>query len=305
MTTFIRTVFVACLLLGLSAPFAAAQDKEGCKDHPLFNRMPNYEIYGCAAVDFDAVDFAKPGLKQWDKPENYESIEGKVFSISYTLKEGATPASALQVIRNFQNAAKAAGGTVLGDFVSPFAAPLSENMQKFMVDSPGGTSYNRYTNLKLTKGNSEYWVNVAASEDYHDYNIVVVERQAMAQDVSINELVDKLNKDGFITLYINFDTNKSTIKPESNKTLDDAASVLKTAPTLSVLVGGHTDNVGTPEANMKLSEERAKAVVAALVQRGIAADRLTAKGFGQTQPVADNRLEEGRAKNRRVELVKQ
>ncbi|MGO9641178.1 MAG: OmpA family protein [Candidatus Acidiferrales bacterium] len=307
MTTFLRTVFVACLLLGLSAPFAAAQDQEGCKDHPLFNRMPNYEIYRCATVDFDAVDFAKPGLKQWDrdKPEDYESIEGKVFRISYALKEGATPPSALQIIRNFQNATKAAGGTVLGDFVGPFAAPLSDTMLKFMVDSPGGTSYNRYTNLKLTKGNTEYWVNVAASDDYQDYNIVVVERQAMAQDVSINELVDQLNKNGFITLYINFDTNSSTIKPESNKTLDDAASVLKAAPTLSVLVGGHTDNVGTPEANMKLSEERAKAVVAALVQRGIAANRLTAKGFGQTQPIADNRLEDGRAKNRRVELVKQ
>jgi outer membrane protein OmpA-like peptidoglycan-associated protein len=307
MRTSIRTLFVACLLFGLSAPFAAAQDHEGCTDHPLFNRMPNYDIYRCATVAFDAVDFAKPGLKQWDtdKPEDYESIEGKVFSISYTLKDGATPPSALQVIRNFQNAVKAAGGTVLGDFVNPFAAPVSNTMLKFMVDSPGGTSYNRYTNLKLTKGNTEYWVSVAVSQDYNDYNMIVVERQAMAQDVSINELVDKLNNDGFITLYINFDTNSSTIKPESYKTLDDAASVLKIASNLSILVGGHTDNVGSPEANMRLSEERAKAVMAALVQRGIAADRLTAKGFGQTQPIADNRLEDGRAKNRRVELVKQ
>jgi OOP family OmpA-OmpF porin len=290
-------------LLLISAP---AQDKEGCKDHPLFNRMPNFEIYDCKSVEFDAVDFANPGMKKWDrdKADDYQTIEGKIFSISYKIKEGATPASALQIIRNFQNAAKSAGGAVLGDFTSPFAAELKDNMQRFMVDSPGGTSYTRYTNLKFTKGNSEYWVNVAASDDYHDYNLVIVERQAMAQDVSVNELVDKLNKDGFITLYINFDTNKSTIKPDSAKTLDDAAAVLKAAPALSIIVGGHTDNVGTPEANMKLSEERAKAVVAALVQRGIAADRLTPKGFGQTQPIADNRLEEGRAKNRRVELVK-
>ncbi len=288
-------------LLLLSAP---VQDKEGCKDYPLFNRMPNYEIYFCASVEFEAVDFAKPGLKQWEKPEDYETIEGKVYNISYKLKEGATRASALQIIRNFQNATKSTGGTVLGDFVSPFAAPLRDNMTKFMTDSPGGTSYDRYTNLKLTKGNSEYWVNVAASDSYQDYNIVVVERQAMAQDVSIKEMVDKLNKDGFITLYINFDTNMSSIKPDSNKTLDDAASVLKAAPSLSVIVGGHTDNVGKPDANMKLSEERAKSVVAALVQRGIAAERLTAQGFGQSQPIADNRLEEGRAKNRRVELVK-
>jgi outer membrane protein OmpA-like peptidoglycan-associated protein len=173
-----------------------------------------------------------------------------------------------------------------------------------MVDSPGGTSYTRYTNLKFTKGASEYWVNIAASDDYHDYNIVAVERQAMKQDVSVNELVDKLNQQGFLAFYVNFDTNKSTIKPDSAETLDEAAAVLKAAPALSVVVAGHTDNTGTPEGNMKLSEDRAKAVVAALVQRGIAAGRLTPQGCGQTQPIADNRLEEGRARNRRVELVK-
>lgn len=283
------------------------QDKAGCKDHPLFNRMPNFEIYDCNVVDFDAVDFAKPGLKQWDreKPGDYETIEGKVFSISYKLKDGVTPPpSALQIIRNFQNAAKAAGGTVLGDFPKPFAAEIARNMEKFMVDSPGGTSYQRYTNLKFVKGDSEYWVNVAASADYNDYNLVIVERKTMAQDVNVNELVDKLNKEGFITLYVNFDTGQSTIKPDSAKTLDDAATVLKAASTLQILVGGHTDNVGTAAANLKLSEDRAKAVMAVLVQRGIAATRLTAQGFGQTQPIADNRTEDGRAKNRRVELVK-
>ncbi len=281
-----------------------AQDKEGCKDHPLFNRMPNFEIYSCKTVDYDEVDFAKPGRKSYEKPEDYETVEGKIFTISYKLKEGATPPSVLQIIRNFQNAAKAAGGTVVGDYPSPFAAELHDNIQKYMGDSPGGTSYERYTNLKFTKGETDYWVNVAASAAYNDYNLVIVERKTMAQDVSVNELVDKLNKDGFITLYVNFDTNQSTIKADSAKTLDEAATVLKTASTLNVLVAGHTDNVGTPEANLKLSDARAKAVLAALVQRGIPAARLTAQGFGQTQPIADNRTEEGRAKNRRVELVK-
>ena len=266
--------------------------------------MPNFDIYHCTSVDFDAVDFPKPGRKQWGKPDDFESIEGKVFSIAYGLKEGATPPSALQVIRNFQNAAKAAGGTVLGDFVSPFAADLSENARKFLVEAPGGTAYDRYTILKFVKGQTEYWVNIATSEAYHDYSVLVVERKTMAQEIGVNDLVEKLNKDGFIALYVNFDTNKATITPDSAKVLDDAANVLKTAATLKVLVGGHTDNVGTPDANQKLSEERAKAVMAALVQRGIPADRLTAQGFGQTMPIADNRTEDGRAKNRRVELVK-
>ena len=76
------------------------------------------------------------------------------------------------------------------------------------------------------------------------------------------------------------------------------------APEMKIEVGGHTDNVGSADANLKLSRERAQAVMAALAERGVAAGRLTAKGYGQTVPVADNRTEDGRAKNRRVELVK-
>lgn len=295
----VRYVAASFLVLAIlfSLP-AMAEDKEGCKDHPMFNRMPNFEICNCKDAEFDVFDFAKKAAKE------YEPIEGKIFNVGYCLKEGTPPVSSLQIIRNFQNAAKSAGGEILGEYVNPFSPSISPNMEKYMVESAGGLSYDRYTNIKLVKGNSEYWVNVAASEEYRDYNVVIVERQAMEQAVSINELVDKLNKEGFITLYVNFDTNKSTIKPESTKTLDDAAEVLKTASTLSVDVNGHTDNVGTPEANMKLSQDRANAVKAALVQRGVAADRMTAKGFGQTQPIADNRTEEGRAKNRRVELAK-
>ena len=80
--------------------------------------------------------------------------------------------------------------------------------------------------------------------------------------------------------------------------------MLQSAPELRLEIGGHTDNVGTPDANQKLSEARAKSVVAALVAQGVSADRVSAKGYGQSSPVADNRTEEGRAKNRRVELVK-
>jgi OOP family OmpA-OmpF porin len=302
MNRFVIPVMAA--LFSLSAATAGAQDAKGCKDHPLFSRMPDYNIYSCHEVQFEAVDFPKAGLKAWRAPDDYDSIEGKVFAISFKLKAGATPASALQIIRNFQNAAKAAGGTVLGDYSNSSWPAFTGNTKKFLTPSPGGTSFERYTTLKLTKGESEYWVTLAAADAYKDYMMVIVERQAMAQVVSVNELVEKLNKEGFLALYVNFDTNKATIKPDSAKTLDEAASVLKAAPALSVTVAGHTDNVGSPEANQKLSEDRAKAVMAALAQRGIAASRMDAKGHGQTMPIADNRTEDGRAKNRRVELVK-
>ena len=134
--------------------------------------------------------------------------------------------------------------------------------------------------------------------------MTVSEREAMKQDISVTELVDKLAKDGFVALYVNFETGKAVIGPDSAATLDAAAGALKAAGDLRVEVAGHTDNVGTPEANLKLSQDRAQAVMTALVERGVKVDRLTAKGYGQTAPIADNRAEDGRAKNRRVELVK-
>jgi len=117
--------------------------------------------------------------------------------------------------------------------------------------------------------------------------------------------LDALNSDGFIALEILFDTGKSTIKSESQAIIDEIYKLLKENPSLKVSIEGHTDNVGNSENNKKLSENRAKAVVDALVAKGINQQRLSAVGHGQERPVADNRTEEGRAKNRRVEIVKQ
>ncbi len=84
----------------------------------------------------------------------------------------------------------------------------------------------------------------------------------------------------------------------------EVLKLLQGNPTLQLAVEGHTDNVGTPAHNQQLSEARAQAVVAALTNEGIAANRLQAAGFGQSKPLADNATEPGKAKNRRVELVK-
>jgi outer membrane protein OmpA-like peptidoglycan-associated protein len=86
--------------------------------------------------------------------------------------------------------------------------------------------------------------------------------------------------------------------------IDEIVRMMKSNPELKLNVEGHTDNVGTAAANKTLSEARAKSVVAALVGQGIAADRLSPVGYGQDKPIADNNTEEGKAKNRRVELVK-
>ena len=291
--------FVVIWLLAV-APALAQEDAEGCKDHPLFNRFPGMYLAGCESSQFDLRKFPVGPPGKDDQTLKSVEVEGPVQWLSYNLKEGVTPPSGLQIMRNFENAARKAGGTVEGQYPGWCKAQYDGEGMPHLGN--GCTSY--ALTLKFVRDGKETWVFLQAAEREGNYLMTVSEREAMKQDVSVNELADKLSKDGFVTLYVNFDTGKSTIKPDSAETLDAAAAALKAVGSLKVEVDGHTDNVGTPEANQRLSQERAQAVMAALVARGVKADRLSAKGYGQTAPIADNRTEEGRAKNRRVELVK-
>jgi outer membrane protein OmpA-like peptidoglycan-associated protein len=288
---------VLCLLA--TVPAQAQQDEAGCKDYPLFTRFPNMHIAGCQSKQFDLRAFPV-GPPDNDRNTKAIAVEGPVQWINYELNDGATHPSGLQIMRNFENAAKKAGGTIEGQY--PGWCKANYDQERMPDMGNGCLSYG--LTMKFVKGGKEVWAFLQADEDGANYEMTVSEREEMKQEISVTELVDKLAKDGFVTLYINFETGKSTINPDSAKTLDAAAAALKAAGDLHVEVAGHTDNVGTPEANLKLSQDRAQAVMAALVERGVKADRLTAKGYGQTAPVADNRAEDGRAKNRRVELVK-
>lgn len=298
-------VFLSILLVAVAGP-GWGSNAENCKDHPLFSRMSDYEIYSCSSSEFDSVAFPKTELKEWDNPEDYTEVEGRITAISYQLQEGSSPSSSLQIIRNFQNAVKGSGGTILGDYTSGSLFPwFPETASKYLRDSPGGTYYERYTTMTLARDGSEFWIYLCASDAYQDYTLLVVERQGMKQEISINELENQINTDGFLTYHINFDTGKAIIKPESESSIAEIAALLKGVPALKVSIEGHTDNVGSPESNMKLSEERARAVMDAVMAKGIAADRLKAVGRGQEISIADNRTEAGRALNRRVEVVKQ
>lgn len=126
----------------------------------------------------------------------------------------------------------------------------------------------------------------------------------MKQDITANNIFEDINRDGHIALYINFDTGKSLIRDESKPIIEQIVQMLKTNPDLKLGVDRHTDNLGSPESNKTLSMEKAKSVVAALVSNGVAAERLSASGYRQEKPIGDNNTEEGRAVNRRVELVK-
>ncbi len=157
----------------------------------------------------------------------------------------------------------------------------------------------------MKKEGKEIWMSILARSS--EYALNIVERQAMQQDVTMDaaSMATGLGAKGSVALYgIYFDTGKSDLKPESEPTLKEIAALLAGNPGLKVFVVGHTDMVGDAATNMKLSQARAEAVVAALVaERAVAAARLIAFGNGPYAPVASNKTDEGRGKNRRVELV--
>lgn len=126
----------------------------------------------------------------------------------------------------------------------------------------------------------------------------------LAEGGGMNLVGKKFTESRIVTHGIAFDVNKATIRPESMGTLNMIAQLMKENPDLKFEVGGHTDSDGGDAENMKLSQARADAVKAQLTSMGVAADRLTAKGYGETKPVAGNDSPEGKANNRRVEFVK-
>ncbi|MCM2254090.1 MAG: OmpA family protein [Vicinamibacteria bacterium] len=267
----------ALFVLTACPVFAVPADKPGCKDHPLFpTRMPNYRIEACEAKDFAAWDFSvAKGPKR--------KVEGQYTFITYAVGDRADDQSGLAVVRNYENAMKKIGATI--------AASDPERWVNGSVAIEG-----REVWAEAIKGNGKIWLRV-------------VEAKAMTQHVVADaaSFRDGLEASGHIAVYgIHFDTGKATVKPESEPALAEVAKLLAADPSLKLWVVGHTDAVGALDANMKLSQARAEAVVAALTTaHGVAPARLKGHGVGPLAPVASNAAEEGRAKNRRVELVQQ
>jgi OmpA-OmpF porin, OOP family len=274
-----RIIFLLFLMLSGIAPLIAQEDREGSKDPALFTRMPGYHIYRYDDLQFDKYEFRISDQKS-------QVVEGHSLFIMYDLNENVQAPSPMQTTRNYTNAVKKIGGQLVYEY-----------------DDAGPNVI-----LKVVKSGMEVWAHVNASYN-GTYSIHIIEKQAMNQDViaDANSLANSIKETGKVAVYgIYFDTGKSTLKSESQPTLQEISKLLKADPNLKLYVVGHTDNTGVFDANMKLSVDRAGAVVNALVsQFSVSAARLRACGDGPTSPVASNDTEEGKALNRRVELVKQ
>lgn len=269
------------LLSLLPAAQTKAQDSE-YKDTPWFTSMPDYVIYDAEDIEFDSYNFYNG--------KNCTTVEGRKYIREYTLTEDGKSASVIQIMRNYANAVKSMGGTVIYEG-APQEAECADNNGLNMIVG------------KVVKGGEEMWIEVA-SLGGDDYYLTVLLKEMMNQDVKASDMLDALNRDGYVALYINFDTGKSIIRDESKPIIQQIVKMLELSPDLKISVEGHTDNTGSPASNKILSEERAKSVVAAIAGQGIPVERLSYSGFGQDKPIGDNNTEEGRARNRRVELVK-
>ena len=270
--------FLVLCMLSLSAVAVSQQkDATGCKDHPLFTKMPGSWIHDCDQKDFNGHTFDVGSGKALQ-------VEGRYWFIRYYPQADVKPTpSDLQILRNFENAIQKSGGKV-----------LSKEKGK--------------ETLNLVRDGKELWVEVSA-EFTGKYSVCIVEKNAMAQDIVANAdaFSNDLKATGHSAVYgIYFDTGKFDLKPESNQAMGEIARLLKNDAGLKLYVVGHTDNTGGLESNMVLSQQRADAVVQALIRdHGIGAARLKAFGSGPYSPVSTNDTEEGKAKNRRVEIVKQ
>ena len=266
----LRSFVLLSVLCVVSTGFGAG-DAEKSKDYPALKRWPHSHIDSYSDKDFDAFEF--------ETPDNSTRVEGRTIHIAYNYDEGTEEPSELKLLRNYQNALEKAGWTVL---TKPEEAHL--------------------VIAKLAKEGKEVWVQVRPGSGGYYFDIV--EKGEMKQEVSASDMLDELNASGHVALHINFDSGKAIIKEDSKPIIEEMVKLLKDTPDLAVEIQGHTDNTGDARADQVLSEQRATAVKNALTAQGIAAGRLTAKGYGLTKPVADNSTDEGRAKNRRVELVK-
>ena len=235
--------------------------------------MPGCFILRCDSKDFSAAEMPRK------VSERGHQVEGEFESTVYRCPSGKSP---LELGRNTETALKNAGFNIL------YTDVYAGGARFYMTAQKGGQ-----------------WVKLYVVSDA--YELTAVKQKQMEQVMTANAdgWAQQINQSGRVSVYgINFDTGKSTIRPDSEPALNELVKLLQANTSWAMLVAGHTDNVGTQATNLTLSRERAQSVISWLSAHGVAGARLVPAGFGDTRPIAENKDEEGRQKNRRVDLVK-
>jgi outer membrane protein OmpA-like peptidoglycan-associated protein len=315
-----RVLLAIAALLAIATTAMAAPDVRGSADVPWVGRYEGSHIILFQDVAFDAGEFLtrSPSSGSARNPADLTILEGRRTRIVYEAPAGR---SSLEILRNFQQRLESAGFEPLYacevDECKPSAGQLVT--LAFGRDINGSLSFSagyfrapRYAVYRLKTPEADRMVAIYAGESpMSGARVVVQAAESAAMDTdkvvvpSAAELWDKISTTGRVALYgIYFDTGDATIKAESMPTIKQIVKLMKSDPALSLVVVGHTDSQGDFTANVRCSERRALAVVSALVKQGqFAPARLTAFGAGMSAPAAPNTDDEGRARNRRVELV--
>lgn len=308
------------LTILIAGSIFAQNDEAGSKDHPLISRFPGSSILVFDMKNFD-VYIAPLGKMEKGALKKSQKLEGKVTQITYA---APLESSILEIFRNYESALKNAG------FVTLFNGKKNELgdkwLDKFLKATARAYRYGgegldirlddefSYMAAKMTRAEGDVYVALCVGSSwFQKFPVVqldIIEVKPMETGlvkVNAEALAKDIEQTGHASIYgIYFDTAKADVNPQSEEALAEIAKLLEQDRTLNLYVVGHTDNVGTLTSNMDLSQRRAEAVVKVLVSKyGIGADRLYAAGVGPLSPVLANKIEEGRAKNRRVELVKQ
>lgn len=310
-----------CLLVLTN--FVLGTDKDGCKDHPLITRYPGSEIEYCETQQYDEYKLV---LGKWENNKFVKELDlgGKITRIHYALMN--TTVSSVEVFKNYTDAlaeanfetlatGKAEGGPIdmaghtwLTKALTNLPNPVSGQLGNY-----GFTDRRRYIAAKHSSGDGDVYIALHVtqrSENEVRAQLDIIEVAPVKSGlvkVDVAYLKSELERAGRVALYgIYFDTDKSEIKSESADAINAIVDLLKQNSSWNLYVVGHTDMTGSLEHNMQLSDARAKSVVTKLTgMHGISASRLSGYGVGPLSPVATNSNDDGKAKNRRVELVKQ
>jgi OOP family OmpA-OmpF porin len=298
----------ALLAFGLSTTaFAQTRDVPGSRDYPGIGRFGGSVITGYQVKDFDVSQLQAAPFKD-GKATDDRKPEGRVTRIAYRTQPGP---SIVEVSRNFESQLEKAGFETLTrcDTDACGGIPFSEAIDSLPAPQMwiDGFNFHYYAGRKADGGREIYaTVTVSKNNDDVTAQLIVTQVGEIANKmVDAAAMAKGLGEKGHIALYgIYFDTDKAVLKPESKPTLDEIAKLLRGQPQLNVVIVGHTDSQGTYDYNMDLSRRRAEAIAAELVKSfQIAKTRLRTAGVGFLAPVGTNANEDGRALNRRVELV--